>query len=235
MVEIKKCHVCGSENIVENVELHRGDNLPLSVSCYTNKTWLDGRKESSKVWLRASICKDCGTVRTYVENLKLDWIAPLRRSKEQEWTLKNKIITYGLIGLFVFVVFFWSYEIIYEGMKIRKVETEIPQLVVPAMQRYYICTDKKITSLDDLTVEVVGIDGQKHGPFIYDNRDPWGNPFKYDSEALIIISAGPDKIFGTKDDIRVKIVRDIYLEDDDSLNSQLGVDVNKRFFKGTRS
>lgn len=125
---------------------------------------------------------------------------------EQEWSLKNRIIIYGLIGLFTFGVFFWCYEKIEEGMKISHVETKIPKLVVSAMLDYYIFTNKKVTSLDDLTVEVIGIDGQKHEPFINANRDPWGTPFKYDAEALIIISAGPDKTFGTKDDIQVKIV-----------------------------
>lgn len=74
--EINKCHICGSENIVDEVALHRGDGLPLSVSYYTNESWPDGRKMSSKVWLRASICKECGTVRTYVKNPNLDWVTP---------------------------------------------------------------------------------------------------------------------------------------------------------------
>lgn len=82
MTEINKCHVCGSERIVKDVKNRSGDSS--LNSCFLwwyetiKSTSFFSRKENYKkdvhfAPVRTSVCRDCGTVRFYVNNGDREW------------------------------------------------------------------------------------------------------------------------------------------------------------------
>ncbi len=70
-----------------------------------------------------------------------------------------------------------------------------------AIKAYKIRTDRLPKSLEDLTK---GINDDEEG-FLDANglKDAWGNPFEYKvtGKKYTIVSAGPDGVFGTDDDL----------------------------------
>ena len=77
------------------------------------------------------------------------------------------------------------------------------QSVSEAVTSYYIGKKKMPTSLSQL------VEGSDDEPPVLDGgegalEDPWGNELKYEvkGKRFVVTSAGPDREFGTEDDIR---------------------------------
>lgn len=80
---ITQCYVCQSQNVINDVEtstdgLRRPLGLRCNIDLKSKKYGFFGaettEKESRKVEVRASVCKDCGSIRFYVMNPNEDWI-----------------------------------------------------------------------------------------------------------------------------------------------------------------
>lgn len=83
MQEIKKCYACGSGNIVNDVMTETGSSEwgPLRLR-YTEKKapeLLGFKIGPEQIHYKskcsyASVCKDCGSVRFYVNNPEVNWL-----------------------------------------------------------------------------------------------------------------------------------------------------------------
>ena len=85
MIEVMKCHVCGSGDVVRDVKSGTyGDGAyghPCAyLRCYktvAEKSFFSSKETFSRKRsfsdVKTSVCRDCGTVRFYVEDGKMDW------------------------------------------------------------------------------------------------------------------------------------------------------------------
>ena len=118
-------------------------------------------------------------------------------------TLLWSIITIIITGFLYYVSIVEPEQVRADAM-IKHAQYTAPKIITKAMQNFYVDCGKYPASLDELTMQTQ-VSGRTVGPWLKENRDPWDMPFRYDPKEKLLTSSGPDKSFGTKDDVSVKL------------------------------